>query len=247
VTEPPPDTTRFIALPQGSHRPLFPSSPAETEVVVERFELARTPVTHREFLQFVRLHPEWRRDRVSSLFADGQYLAHWTGPTEIDEASAARPVTLVSWFAAKAYCEARGARLPTELEWDRAAAASATAADGRKDPKWSQAILDWYSAPSTGPERDVGQARPNFWGVHDLTGLVWEWVLDFNSTLITSDSRNTQATDKTTFCGGGALGAQDPANYAGFMRIAYLGSLQARYAAKHLGFRCARDASKERP
>jgi formylglycine-generating enzyme len=237
---------QWVTLPEGRHRPLYPASPGEVEVVVSSFDLAKVPVSNEQFLAFVGNAPEWQRDRVSRLFADHRYLVHWIGPQAVAAWDQKRPVTNVSWFAARAYCESFGARLPTEVEWERAAAASASAADGRNDAQWSRNILNWYASPSTGPKRDVGRAPPNFWGVHDLHGLVWEWVLDFNSTLITSDSRSTQTTDKATFCGSGALGAQDPANYAGFMRVATLSSLQARYAATHLGFRCAR-AAKEQP
>ena len=77
--------------------------------------------------------------------------------------------------------------------------------------------------------------------------MVWEWVLDFNSTLITSDSRNSQTTNRIAFCGAGALGAQDPENYVSFMRTAFRNSLQASSAARHLGFRCARDLREEKP
>jgi formylglycine-generating enzyme required for sulfatase activity len=71
--------------------------------------------------------------------------------------------------------------------------------------------------------------------------------LDFNSVFVTSDSRSPRTTDALKFCGGGALGARDPEDYASFMRFAFLSSLEARYSARHLGFRCARDARKVEP
>ena len=48
-----------------------------------------------------------------SVLAGGDYLGHWAvpldrGPNAADQ----QPVTRVSWFAAEAYCEAQGARLP---------------------------------------------------------------------------------------------------------------------------------------
>ena len=49
----------------------------------------------------------------------------------------------VSWFAASAYCEAQGARLPTWNEWEYAAAADETRRDARKDPVWRERILAW--------------------------------------------------------------------------------------------------------
>lgn len=247
ASERPPVNIHWVSIPRGRYSPLFPPSPGETSVDVGAFSLARTPVTNREYLSFVGRHPEWRRDRVQALFADEHYLAHWTSPDAFAAGTGDRAVTDVSWFAARAFCDDVGGRLPTEAEWERAAAASRTAEDGRKDPAWSRAILDWYAAPSKGSDRDVGQEPPNFWGVQNLSGLVWEWVVDFNAVFVTSDSRNPRTTDPLKFCGGGALGAQDPENYAAFMRIAFLSSLEARFAAQHLGFRCARDARKDGP
>ncbi|MCC6902408.1 MAG: formylglycine-generating enzyme family protein [Polyangiaceae bacterium] len=243
--EAPAAAIEWVRVPRGTHRPQFAPSSEESEIVVEELLVAKTPTTNADFLRFVRRHPEWRRDRVSRLFADDGYLAHWKAETELEVRLAKQPVTNVSWFAARAYCAAEGARLPTDAEWARVAAASPNRPDGREDPKWSKAILDWYAKPSRGPERDVGAGAPNFWGISDLHGLVWEWVLDFNSTLVTSDSRNTQSNDKTSFCGAGALAARDPEDYASFMRTAFLSSLGARNVARHLGFRCVRDTEKE--
>ncbi len=237
----------WVRVPGGTYEPLFPASPSETKIAVATFELAKTPVTNASFLHFVTAHPKWRRDRVSPLFADEPYLSHWAGPEELGSAGAERPVTRVSWFAAKAYCEAQGGRLPTEAEWELAASASETQADGRHDPAWSRKIISWYSRPSAGPDSDVGKGAANFFGVQDLHGLVWEWVQDFNSVLITADSRNTKDGNRLAFCGAGAVGSQNPEDYATFMRTAFRSSLSARYVARHLGFRCARGGDQETP
>lgn len=236
----------WVRVPAGTLRPLFPASPDEREVRVDAFDLAELPTTNAEFLWFVSSHPEWQRGNVSGLFADRPYLEQWRGPTSLGSASPAAPVTNVSWFAARAYCRALGSRLPTELEWQRAGAASRTRADGRDDAAWSRQILEWYAEPSHGPERDVGQEPGNYFGLRDMHGLVWEWVLDFNSTLITSDSRNPSSSNPLAFCGAGAR-AVDPDDYAGFMRVAFLSSLRANRVTRHLGFRCARDVRKEAP
>ncbi len=220
----------------GTHRPLYPASPeaAEKGVPVAAFRLDRTPVSEGDFLAFVKKNPQWRRDRVARLFADQNYLAHWAGP-EAPGGDLRAPVTRVSWFAAKAYCAAQGKRLPTEDEWELAAAASEAAADGRADPAWTQRILDWYARPNEA--RPVGQGPANFWGVRDLHGLVWEWVYDFNASMVAND-RDAAA----RFCGAAAVSAQDKNDYASFMRLAFRSSLRADYTTANLGFRCAADA-----
>jgi sulfatase modifying factor 1 len=226
----------------GELHPLYATTAAATTVKVGAFALDRTPVTNAEFLGFVREHARWRRDRAAKVFADDGYLAHWAGPDELGpDARPDQPVTRVSWFAARAYCRARGKRLPTEAEWEFAATAGRTSADGASEPGFRERILAWYAQPATADLPAVGQRPPNYWGVHDLHGLVWEWVLDFNGTLVSSDSRAGKSADRLQFCGAGAFVAGDKLDYAGFMRLAFRGSLKARYTARTLGFRCARD------
>jgi sulfatase modifying factor 1 len=192
---------------------------------------------------FVRRYPQWQRDRIARLFADPQYLAHWRGPIELgDGALADQPVTHVSWFAATAYCEARGARLPTWYEWEFVAAADERVPDARDDPAWRQSILQWYARPSSQSLPQVGRAPANYYGIQDLHGLIWEWVLDFNALLVSNDSREQGGADRARFCGEGALSAADRDNYAVLMRIAYLSALEGRYTTGNLGFRCAATA-----
>jgi formylglycine-generating enzyme required for sulfatase activity len=154
-------------------------------------------------------------------------------------------VVHVSWFAARAYCQERGARLPTENEWELASTATETELDGRNDPIWKKRVLDWYAQPTPKVLPEVGKTPPNYWGVFDLHGLVWEWVDDFNSVLVAVDTRESGDAEKGRFCGSGALAASDKVDYASFMRIAFLSSLKAHYTTGNLGFRCAKDIAKD--
>jgi formylglycine-generating enzyme required for sulfatase activity len=105
-------------------------------------------------------------------------------------------------------------------------------------------LLHLYDRPTPKALPLVGQAPANYWGVRDLHGLVWEWVLDYNSTLVSSDSRGGNGADRLPFCGVGGLALGAKEDYAGFMRFAFRSSLEARYTAATLGFRCARDAAE---
>lgn len=226
------------------YRPFYPASPKEAEIPMPAFDLDRLPVTNANYLAFVRAHPVWRRGSVDRLFADAGYLASWASPDELGKGLVPEaPVVEVSWFAAKAYCAARGARLPTESEWELAAMASEKAPDAREDVAWRARIVDWYSRPAKALA-PVGTTPPNYWGIQDLHGVVWEWVLDFNSTLVSADSRESGDKDKMRFCGAGALSATDKTDYPSFMRIAMRSSLRGDYTTKTLGFRCARTAAR---
>jgi formylglycine-generating enzyme required for sulfatase activity len=220
-------------------------SEAGAAVAVPGFWLDRAPVSNAAFLAFVREHPTWRRDQVSRVFAGEGYLGHWAAPLALVSAAQARePVVQVSWFAAEAYCESRGARLPTTAEWELAAQASEDASDASQDPAFRRLILDWYARPATEALRPAGSGRPNYWGVRDLHGLVWEWVLDFNSELSSDDGRAGGDAQRSRFCGGAALSARDASDYASFMRFAMRGALEASYTTSRLGFRCARDQTQ---
>lgn len=238
----------MVKVGPGVLRPLFPPTPEEKELPVSAFWLDRLPVTNAEFLAFVRTSPRWRRNSVTRLFADASYLSHWAGPVTLGPGAAPdQPVVQVSWFAAKAYCSAQGKRLATENEWELAAAASATRADGQDEPGFREQILSWYSRPTPTVLAKVGQGPANFWGARDMHGLVWEWVLDFSNTLVAGDSREDGDPNKANFCGAGALAADAKGDYASFMRIAFRSSLQASYTTANLGFRCAKDLVEKKP
>jgi formylglycine-generating enzyme required for sulfatase activity len=240
--------TTANAGPTRAHVPgamlatILPPAPGRKSVAVAAFEVDRMPVTNAQFATFVQGNPHWRRDRVARVFADDSYLLQWSGPVMPAPGTARQPVTGVSWFAADAYCAARGARLPKWHEWELLAAADASVADARQDPAWLQAILDWYARPATAPLPDVGATPPNVYGVRDVHGLVWEWVQDLSSMMVSSDNREQGDPDALRFCGTGALSMEQKENYAMLMRIATLSSMRASYSSKSMGFRCVTDA-----
>ncbi|MCS6493770.1 formylglycine-generating enzyme family protein [Burkholderia thailandensis] len=236
---------RFVRLPGGDFESALPQDVPgrSTPVHIDAFELQDTPVTVRAFAAFLRAHPEWRRERVARVFAGPAYLADWADPLHPAPATPPdAPVTGVSWFAARAYCASEGARLPTWLEWEYAAAADATLTDARNDPLWRQQILSWYEQPAARVLPSVGGA-PNVYGVRDLHGLIWEWVDDFNALFISGDSRTQGDPDQQRFCGAGAISIVRRDSYAVLMRVALLSSLTGADSTGSLGFRCARSIS----
>jgi formylglycine-generating enzyme required for sulfatase activity len=236
-------TADYVRLPGGRFESVLPQGPvatASSPVDVKPFAMRRTPVTIAEFAAFVRAHAEWQRGRAPTVLADARYLLQWASPLAPGKGlRAAAPVTEVSWFAAKAFCEGEGARLPTWLEWEYAAAADASRVDARSDPAWRRQILAWYEKPGGQALEAVG-GPPNAYGVSDLHGLVWEWVDDFNALFIAGDSRTQGDPDTLKFCGSGAINIIERDSYAVLMRIALLSSLNAADTTGALGFRCVR-------
>jgi formylglycine-generating enzyme len=231
----------YAAIAGGPFRSILPGGGKErVDVKVAPFSLQRSPVTNAEFLAFVRAHPEWQKGRVADSLADRRYLQHWHGALELGtQALPSQPVTNVSWFAARAFCEASHARLPDWNEWEYAAAADAHVPDARHDPQWQQRILAWYGKPSNRPLAEVARSEANVYGVYDLHGLVWEWVEDFNALFIAADNRNQGDPDLLKYCGSGALSVEDRENYPVMMRLAMLSSLRGSSTTANVGFRCA--------
>ncbi len=229
-------------IPDGNYEPQLRSKDEPEKISVQAFWLDSRPVTNAEFLEFVRTHPQWRRSKVSALFADRGYLAEWVGDLELgDEVAAAAPVVRVSWFAARAFAQAKGKRLPTTAEWERAAAAGFTQPDGASEVGFSAYVLGWLSRPGTARLPAAGSGRPNVFGARDLHGLVWEWVDDFNTAMTTGESRADTGLERNLFCGAGAAGARNLTDYPAFMRAGLRSSVRANYCVPNLGFRCAQD------
>ena len=172
-----PPLTEWVAINRNAQEP-FRVSPAE--------------VTNRQFLGFLRANPNWRKDRIPSQFHDGDYLRHWPDPGAYPKALADHPATYISWFAAKAYAEWAGGRLPSELEWTIAASGpeEGNPQSGVFQPRlypwgnqWNPALCNHRSGANSGTApANAFERGGSLWPggvIYNLSGNAWEWCRDW--------------------------------------------------------------------
>ena len=219
-------------------------------VDVPAFFIDRREVTCEEFRRFLLANPEWRKGRVSSFLADRNYLRDWED-LSYPRGKANHPVTWISWHAADAYARWRGARLPTEAEWE-AAVRGATGRIypwGNESPENSEVPRANYAStrgrfnPHRGTE-PVGNypagATPE--GVLDMAGNVWEWVADWHDPDYYSESPRVNPAGPPNgsyrVVRGGSWAVPSP-----WLRsYARLRAFPAK-TSDQVGFRCARTSS----
>ena len=186
--------------------------------------------------------------------------ADWTRPEGSHSSTAERldhPVVHVSWDDANAYCAWAGARLPTEAEWELAARG------GRErqafpwgddlEPGGEHRMNVWqgdFPARNTAADGFVGTAPvsafpPNGYGLHNMTGNVWEWTADwFHVSFRQRDRRRDPAGPPhgtSRVQKGGSYLCHH--SYCRRYRAAARQGSTPDSSTGNVGFRCARDGS----
>ena len=143
-------------------------------VYVDAFYMDTTEVTNAQFKAFVDANPVWQKDRIEPRFANrADYLRDWKG-NSYPKGRGNYPVMYVSWYAAMAYAEWAGKRLPTEAEWEYAARGGLVAKKYPHGDTMTPQDANYTHKDTTA----VAQYLANRYGLYDMAGNVWEWCLD---------------------------------------------------------------------
>lgn len=263
------DPETWVRVPAGPFAVGQFNDPAETAA---DFEIMATPVTVAQFAAYLNDALAARRVSIVDNAVVGYYggdefhgykheervdpgdylhvpldapelrLVRNGGRFEAMPEYANHPMTMVSWFAAEAYCAAVEGRLPTQLEWEKAARGE----DGRPFP-WGDALVrnvanyynssdifekalgkagdttpvGFYSGRTHLGYETVSNASP--YGAYDMAGNVWQWTADITEGI------------HYRFLRGGSK-----ADYGYMLRVWTRNNAGPTYASPNVGFRCVR-------
>jgi formylglycine-generating enzyme len=243
----------------------FPYEGPAHRVTVKSFWIDRHEVTVAAFARFVKAtnhKTEAEKFGWSGVFdvktgdwkrVDGADWRHPEGPDT--SAKPQEPVVHISWSDASAYAKWAKKRLPTEAEWEYAAAGGSAG----KRFHWGddfllngKCVANWWQG--TFPERNtaedgyvgrapVGSFPANGYKLYDMAGNVWEWCSDwfdegYYSRSPEIDPPGPSSGTERVIRGGSWMCSQ---NYCQGIRVAARSHSTTDSGLNNLGFRCVRD------
>ena len=171
-----------------------PAEGPEIEVTVDPFWMAEHETTWQQYKQYMALYDIFKKFSSAGVreVTDANRIDAITAPTPLYEPSFTYehgedpqlPAVTMTNYSARQYTmwlsgiTGHQYRLPSEAEWEYAALGGAdTAYHFGNDPE-KLGEYAWYADNSDAAPHEVKQKKPNQFGLYDMHGNVWEWVLD---------------------------------------------------------------------
>ncbi len=156
-----------MGSPEGEPGSFNAERPVHKVLIRSDFLIGAVPVTVAQYAAFDPKHTPEQQGQVS----ESELPTH--------------PVEGVSWYQAFAFCRwlsvalpwTRGARLPTEEEWEYACRAGTETAYWAGDSESDLAAVGGYEKNSNNRTHRVGGKQANPWGLYDVHGNVLEWTI----------------------------------------------------------------------
>lgn len=183
---------------QGCQTSWFKPSEPGHSVYLSPFYLDVYEVTNEAYVQFLNAigtHVESCQEH-DCLYLEEGVVRLAAGQYNVPTFLANHPVSGVTWYGAVAYCEWRGARLPTEAEWELSASWNPEQREKNRYP-WGntfsgenanscdrkclfpQAVQDFDDGyPRTSPVGHYPDGQSPI-GIYDMAGNLWEWTADW--------------------------------------------------------------------
>jgi len=215
------------------------------EVTVDAFYIDVYEVTNELFVRFLEEMGNREEGGTTWLDAGSEYgkIFQSSSGWLIERNYENHPVVMISWGGARAFCEWRGGRLPTEAEWEKAARGGL---EGALYPWGDELPITTFGAENGAQFGDygvttvqVGKYTPNGYGLHNMAGNVTEWVSDYymDDYYSNSPTDNPQGPESGTYyvVRGGSWAFE-----AYKLRVSYRHWGGAEMKFSNYGFRCAR-------
>lgn len=162
---------KMVTVPAGEFirgtNQRFPDEGPQYVATVDAFQIDIYEVTNLQYKQFID----------ATARKSPRHFENRTFP----EGKPDHPVVFVSWYDATEYCQWVDKRLPTDIEWEKAARGT----DGRTyawgnnfNVKMANTPQRWGALEKTGDTTPVGAFADgkSVYGLYDVSGNVWEWT-----------------------------------------------------------------------